>query len=96
MNEVKDANKGQMVDMFCRNTWTEDGPAIHIKMKGVEIAISPADAKNFAELILQKANDAASEARLAVFLVNELGMDPERATEFLIDFCGYDIEEFQD
>ncbi len=92
MNEVKDANKGQMVDMFCRNTWTAEGPAIHIKMKGVETAISPEAAKDFAGLILRKVNDAEFERRLAAYLVNELGMEVERAADFLTDFCEFNCE----
>jgi len=96
VSQKKQPKKGEMVDMFCRNVWTEEGPAIHIKMKGVETAISPEDAKSFALLILQKANDATSEGRLAVFLVNELGLDAERAADFLTDFCGYDNKEVEE
>lgn len=96
MSRWKQAKKGQMVDMFCRNVWTAEGPAIHIKMKGVETAISPEDAKSFAQLILQKANDATSEGRLAVYLVNELGLEPERAADFLTDFCGHDNKEVEE
>lgn len=72
MSRKKQAKKGEMVDMFCRNVWTEEGPAIHIKMKGVETAISPEDAKDFAQIILRKVNDAEFERRLAAYLVNEL------------------------
>lgn len=92
MSRKKHAKKGVMVDMACRNTWTEEGPAIHIKMKDAETMISPEAAKDFAGIILRKVADAEFERRLAAYLVNELGMEPERAAYFLTDFCEFNIE----